>query len=436
MKQLNFTNKFFLKKYLLENNSIKQTLIKNTFWLMLGEVISKVLLFINTVLITRYLGVSNYGKYSFAFAFVAFFSVFVDFGFDTLIARDIASNKKNAKKYINNILVIKFILGLITFGLIFIAIQLLGKTYDVKILVYLATISMIIQSYTDFFQAIFQGYEKMQFSFIYKITFATFLIIISIFFVINKLSSQMIVVGYIIASFLTLLMLSTITRTFLTKFFFEFDFNFWKTIFLKTWPFLAGMISIMIYVNSDTILLSIFRNYKEVGLYQSAYKIFFAFQSINLIHQVIYPKLANLYGKKEYVKYKKLTKTLFVYSLYILIPTGILITILSKRIILIIYGKEFIGANLALTFLIWTGILIYFSTIWSNNLLISRNQKKWFYSALIGAVFNLVLNFIFIPHYGILAAAITTLISEIVVFLFIYIQSDEDVRNLLSSKIH
>ena len=88
-------------------------------------------------------------------------------------------------------------------------------------------------------------------------------------------------------------------------------------------------------------------------------------------------------------------------------------------------------AGFALTFLIWTAILIHFSTLWSNNLLVNNNQKKWFLSALIGALVNLLFNLIFIPFYGIYAAAITTLLSEVVVFIFVYIQSDKKTKNFM-----
>src|SRR5436190_2810263 len=101
----------FGKSYLLQNRSTKQTLIKNTFWLMFGEGVAKIILFFNVILLTRYLGVEKYGKLSFALAFTALFSIIVDFGFNNIITREISKNTKVARKYIDNILVIKTLLG-------------------------------------------------------------------------------------------------------------------------------------------------------------------------------------------------------------------------------------------------------------------------------------------------------------------------------------
>src|SRR5258706_13905558 len=72
------------KQFLLQNSSIKQTMLKNTFWLMFAEGITRLLMFFVTVWIARYLGVRNFGEFTFAFAFTALFGVFADFGFNSV----------------------------------------------------------------------------------------------------------------------------------------------------------------------------------------------------------------------------------------------------------------------------------------------------------------------------------------------------------------
>jgi O-antigen/teichoic acid export membrane protein len=98
-----------IKSNLLINTSVKQTLLKNTFWIMLGEGLAKLFLFFNLIIITRYLGVEQYGKLSFALAFTAIFGIIIDFGFSTYITREISQNKSSARRYIENIIAIKFI---------------------------------------------------------------------------------------------------------------------------------------------------------------------------------------------------------------------------------------------------------------------------------------------------------------------------------------
>lgn len=419
----------YLHKLFLQNRSTRQTVFKNTFWLIAAEGISKFLLFIITVMVTRYLGVDNYGKYTFAFAFVSLFGMITDFGFNTLTIREISKNKTVAKKYIENILVIKFILGIITFISVFIVIQFIAKTSEIRTLVYLAAIFTIIQDYVDFFQSIYQAYEKMQHSFIIRVLTILILLILVLTAIKLKLSMSALVVANIISYFTTFIIGSLLIQKFFTSFHVEIDLVFWKKIAKEAWPFLGGLICMIVYYNSDSVLISIFRDYKEVGLYQAAYKVFFVFQTLNFVHQALYPRLAKLYEMKEYHKYKVILKRLFIYSIIFFIPFGLITTLLSKNILLLIYGNAFKEAYFALIILIWTEIIIYFAHFWHSSITISNNQKSWFYSALIGAIFNFCANLIIIPRFGYVGASITTLFSEILVTISLYYYSPKQLRN-------
>lgn len=425
----------FVNIYLLQNRSTKQIIFKNTFWLMFAEVISKSILFFVTVVITRYLGVEEYGKFSFALTFTSLFSVLMDFGFNSLISRDIPKKRELAKKYTDNILAIKIILSLITFIAIFILINLLNKSADVRNLIYLASVYVVIQGFLLFFQFIFQSFEKMQYSFISRVSYTTFLLILAVIFIFLNLESFGILYAYILSTILALLISSILIRKYFVKFFLELDFKFWRYLIKESFPFFAGLTCTMIYVSIDSVFLGIFRNYQEVGLYQAAYKIFFVFQTINLVHQALVPKLSALSTKKDLTQYNLLMKKVFLLSFSILIPIAIIISLFSKELLSIIYGIKFIGASFALQTLIWTEVLIFFSSFWGYSLMIINKQNKWFYSVLIGAVSNVVLNIIFLPKYGLTAAAIITLISEIAVFVSYIIYTPSNIRYfLLTSK--
>src|SRR5581483_10227207 len=136
--------KSLTEKYLLQNNTIKQRVFKNTFWLTLTEGSTKFLTILMTIWITRYFGVVNYGKFSFAFSYTALFGILVDFGFNTLVTREIAKNPKEASRYIFNIIASKLLLTILVYGLIFISIQQLHKPKDTELLVYIIGVFTIL----------------------------------------------------------------------------------------------------------------------------------------------------------------------------------------------------------------------------------------------------------------------------------------------------
>lgn len=109
-----------IKTLFFENIGVKQTILKNTFWLAVASGVSKFLKLILFIYVARILGATEYGKFTFALAFVTLFVVFSDFGLSSIVTRELSREKEKEKEF-SAILSLKFILGFGTFGLIFIA---------------------------------------------------------------------------------------------------------------------------------------------------------------------------------------------------------------------------------------------------------------------------------------------------------------------------
>ena len=193
----------FAKGFLFENKTTGQTIAKNTFWLFLAEGVNKGLMFFLTILLARYLGAEGYGQFAFAMSFTALFSVFADFGLSTLTIREVARNNKLAKKYVNNISVMKLFLGVITFSLIVGTIQFIRKSSDVNLLIYLFAGYIIINSFNNFFRSIFRAFEKMQYEAYSKIIQGLTLFGFGLYFLLNRFSTAYIVSAYIFASLIS-----------------------------------------------------------------------------------------------------------------------------------------------------------------------------------------------------------------------------------------
>ena len=63
--------KLDIKNFLLENIGIKQTILKNTFWLVSAEAVTGLLRLVLLIYAARILGATEYGKFTFAFSFVS-----------------------------------------------------------------------------------------------------------------------------------------------------------------------------------------------------------------------------------------------------------------------------------------------------------------------------------------------------------------------------
>lgn len=395
-----------LQDLLLKNKGTKQILFKNTFWLTISEIVAKTLLFIITISIIRYLGAEMYGKYSFAIAFTSMFSVIVDFGLGTMLLQELTSTaKKNASQIFGSILTVKFFLGLIAFSLIFGISFFLKIPVDVRTLLLLGGIYMVIQSFVLLFPFLFQAYETMQYSFIIRTGSNILLSIFVLSAIFLKLSVNAIFFAYILTAVLMVSVGLLLVRKSMFSIKYGIDKLTIKYFFKQSWPLFFGNICMTLYMFSDTTMLSFFRNYKEVGIYQSAYKILYIFQTMGLIHTVLYPRMANLYNTNR-DKLNKLLKLFISLSLVVLIPTITLIGIFRNQLINLIYGTKFHGSGDVMILLIIGGAISYFTGFFANLLLIKRKQRQWFLAYLICFISNVLFNYFMIPHFGPIGAGI------------------------------
>ena len=369
-------------------------------------------MFFLTILIARYLGVAGYGKFSFAFAFVALFAVLADFGLSTLTIREVARNKKLAKKYIDNIAVIKLILGIITFALIITFAQFLGETPEIRILIYLAGAWAIINSFTDFFRSVFRSFEKMQYEAISKITYSIILFGIAIYMIYAKLGLIDLVKSYVIASLVALIITLIMVRKKFVDFKMEFDPKFWKHIFKEAWPFAFGIMASVIYYKIDIVMLGIVRTNTEVGIYNAAYNLIsLILIPTGIIISVFLPIISKNYKKKIGYLKKNINRYFKILSIFI-IPLSIFLIFFRERLIILVYGLEYIQAVNVLLILAASYVIVSYMTIFGNILKAYNLQKLNLYGTSAGAIINISINFILIPTYGYYGAAISTFISN------------------------
>ena len=94
----------------------------------------------------------------------------------------------------------------------------------------------------------------------------------------------------------------------------------------------------------------------------------------------------------------------------------------SGDIIYLIYGNEYHDAASVLSILIWTVCLLFISG--AGNTLLNASHKEVAVTKiyLLAAIFNIVLNFFMIPKYSYNGAAITTVLSDVlIVIIQIYV---------------
>jgi O-antigen/teichoic acid export membrane protein len=184
-----------------------------------------------------------------------------------------------------------------------------------------------------------------------------------------------------------------------------------KSLFRLSLPMFLSNAMFIIINWTDTLLIGIFETEKEVGVYNICIKIA-SIITIPLLamNSITAPKFAELYTLKKYRELDNLVKitckTIFFVSLFILISVT-----LGQNLILNFFGEDFADGGQILLIL----CLGYFinAIAGPNDILLQMTgHEKVFQKIIIASmVFNISLNLLLIPVWGVLGAATTSMLT-------------------------
>ena len=184
----------------------------------------------------------------------------------------------------------------------------------------------------------------------------------------------------------------------------------------------SNSLAVSIYLNIDNVLLGFMNGGYSVGLYSVSVKIYTILkQLVASIYNVTITRLTDYLSNNRNDEYSELLNDVINKIIFLSIPITVGIICVAREIVYILAGNEYIGATLSLQIL---SIAIFFAVIGgalANCVnLPNKKENKNLIGTSLSALINLLLNFIAIPIIGINGAAITTLIAEFSICLYLW----------------
>ena len=317
---------------------------KNALVLSIAQVISIALSMVLVIFLARFLLSEGYGKYSFVFSFIAIFAIFIDFGFNTLLIREIARNKKDLNLYFNNIASIRLIFSMIMLFLIVLTINLMKYPADVKTAAYIIGISTIIGSFSGLFSSVFRAFEKMEYEALTNIAEKIIITSVSIFLLFQGYGLIAVCYAFLFGSMINFFIGLYIYKKKFAKVVLKFEKNreIWLFLIKNGIPFALAGIFMILYGKIGTVMLSIIKGNSIVGQYSAANNIILSFSFIASVFLAsIFPVISGYFiTSKESLK--KVYNLSFKYLLIIILPISVGIFLLSERIILLLFTSEYL----------------------------------------------------------------------------------------------
>lgn len=419
-----FFNLNYLRDFL--NTPVKKRLMGNFLSLLFLQGANYIFPLITLPYLVRVLGPEKFGLIAFAQAFIGYFIILTDYGFNLSATKEISiyrDNKEKISKIFNSVIIIK--LGFMTVSFLILSFLVLTiPKFKNDWLIYFFTFGMVLGNVL-FPVWFFQGMERMKYITSLNIT-AKLIFTTSIFIFIRKMQDYIYVplissLGSIIAGVLSLWI---VYKNFKVNFTLP-DFKGIKYQLKEGWHIFISTVAISLYTTSNTFILGLFTNNTIVGYYSAAEKIIKAsYGLLTPVSQTAYPYISKLVTES---KQKALN---FIRKLAKLVGIGTFtlssfLFIFATPIVNIVLGPQYQQSIVVLRILAFLPFIIGLSNILGIQTMLTFNLKRTFSRILISAgLLNVTLALILSPLYQHIGVSIAVLVTEMFVTLsmFFYLE--------------
>lgn len=390
----------------------RQTIARNSIYTAVTEIVINVLSIFVAGYVAKQLGVLDYGRFVFAFAFVDIFTLFSNMGLHTVQVREIARDKANAPEFFGITLIIRIATAVLTFLAVSITISFLDYPLITKQVVWIAGLALVFNYIQDSCKAVFKAYETMHVMAV--IHFAVNVVSMVLRVLVLYLGFGLLTLSWTIAlvSTLAALVPYLILRHYFFKPVYSITMERSKHVIRLVMPFYFSLMFWVIYKRADILLLSFLGSEVDVGWYSAAFMLIsrLAFISTAVVGAT-FPVISRLYKTDTPAAvrtYQKGLLLLFVISL----PMAIGCFLGADKIIYLIFDRQYENSIAAFQIIAWTIPFVFLSQLMAGFLNAFGKERIVVRATATYVIANVLANLILIPKYGFMGAATSLLISE------------------------
>lgn len=399
--------------------------IENYLYNLMYQILIIILPIITIPYVSRILGADGLGSYALTNAYAQYFVLFGMLGLSMYSSREIAyvrdDNDKLSRTFweINFIRIItlgiSFILYILVFGFIF------NSSYK---MVYLIQ-SVVILSFLVDISWLFIGLENFK-KIVIRNTLVKVIGVVLIFIFVKN-SSQV---------WLYALILGGTQFVGQVIMWFEIPKNIYFVLpkiensiqHLKySIRLFIPQIAINVYTMLDKVMLGVLVNESQVGLYDNSQKIIkLLITVVTTVAIVTTPKMANLYKNMQFDEFNNNVYKSFSFVSFLAFPMTFGLIGICRFFVPLFYGPEFEGIIPMFYIGSFLMITLGWSSILGNQVLIAIKMEKQFTIAVsIGAIINVIFNFLLIKKYEGVGTTISSVLAEFTgMFIMVYFLKD------------
>ncbi|RRR70445.1 MAG: hypothetical protein EI684_13325 [Candidatus Viridilinea halotolerans] len=388
-------------------------ILRNTLFMTMAGWALKVANFFYLIVVIRLLGEYGYGQYATVLAFVGMFGVFFELGMTQYVERSLARGEGHIRDLLGNLVALRLILALAALAVL--PLLALAFGYESVLIsgVLIYTGVFVLAAFLMPLLSVLNAAER--FDAVASVQVRSQLLSIGAGIGALLLGGGflgLLWVGYLVLPLQILITIQTIRRLGLGPLQFKVDVGAWPALLKAGVPFGLTSLALTFNFHADTVILSALRTSSEVGWYSAAYGLIFKLVAIaDGLLLTMTPSLA-----REHVedpeRVREWTSATVTWLLFFGLPAAVGLSILGTPIALLLFGASFAPSGPVLMLIAWDIPLLLFTAFCGSTAVAVGLEWPAAGIYLLSTILNIILNLIFIPVHGIMAAAAITVFTD------------------------
>jgi len=410
-------------RWLWEHDGFKRYFF-NTGWMLAGQIFALVLSFFIGAWVARYLGPEDYGTLNYALAFAGLFGFIASFGVDSILTRELVKTPEQKEDLLGTSFVLKLLGAFLAIIITVITTFVVEQNPFNRILIITFTASFIFQA-LNVVSSFFQSRVEAKNNVWAQVGAGLLSSILKVIFIISGENLWWLMLIFTLdAAWQSLLLLFIYRRRGYRLGAWQLNWSLARKIVSTSWLLMLSAAVSFILLRIDQVMIGQILGTVEVGLYAVAVKFVEVWYFVpGIIAASLFPAILN--AKKTDINiYRRRLSHFFIFMLALSLVIALVTVILSHYLVVGLFGGEYLPAVAVLRVYAWSSVGLFLNWALYQQLIVEDRLHLIFLSNFAGMVFNVCLNFLFIPRFGIIGAAWSTLISYLLVpaIMFLYFQ--------------
>lgn len=402
----------------------KKGLVKNVFSLGVVQLANYVFPFITVPIVSRIIGPDKFGVINFAAAFMTYFTLLINFGFDLSATRAITASKNDPAardRIFNQVVLAKIILfsfSLVVFLISLYTVPQLKNEKAVAVFSFILCFSWVITP-NWLYQAMQELSRVAIFNLVTKVIFTVVILLLvrekdDYIWQPLAISIAQLVVGiysfaYAVKRYKIHLRLAEV-----------------KPVLQLLWNeriIFFSMVVINLYTTTNVVLLGFLQSPEQVGYYTAGYRLILILQSIIMmpLSQALFPFIGSAFAQSREKGLDVIRQILPITSVFTL-TAALFLCLVGPFVIMLIYGHKFEPSIIVFRILAFLPVIIGWSNLLGIQTMLNLKMDKIFFRiTAFGALSSVALNFLLVTRFGFVGSALTWLFTELFITGTMYV---------------